>query len=62
MELLMIQLAVIMTLGIYFLPAIVAMARGHHQIGAIIILNTFLGWTLLGWIIPLVWAMSRVVK
>ena len=45
-------------IGLYFLPGIVAQARGHKSAGGIAILNFFLGWTALGWIIALVWACS----
>lgn len=40
----------------YFLPAIVAVSRGHNQRGAIFWLNLFLGWTFLGWVVTFVWA------
>ncbi len=44
----------------YFLPAIVAGRRKHHQENAIIVLNIFLGWTGLGWIGALVWAFTAI--
>jgi len=46
----------------YFLPAIVARVRGHHNVNAIAVLNFFLGWTVLGWIGSLVWAFTAVRK
>ncbi|WP_221227707.1 superinfection immunity protein [Rhodocyclus tenuis] len=45
---------------VYFVPAIVAYRRGHHQRNAIAILNLFLGWTLLGWVGALVWSATQV--
>lgn len=51
---------VLAALSIYFLPAAVAHIRFHHQRGAITVLNTFLGWTLIGWVVALVWASSQV--
>jgi hypothetical protein len=42
---------------IYFMPSFVA--AGHHNHGAIIVLNLFLGWTFLGWVIALVWACTK---
>lgn len=45
---------------IYFLPWMIAGSRGHHNRLAIFMLNLFLGWTALGWIIALVWACTRV--
>ena len=44
---------------LYFLPAIVAIRSGKKNQGAILILNLFLGWTVLGWVIALVWAVSK---
>ncbi|MGH6803055.1 MAG: superinfection immunity protein [Methyloceanibacter sp.] len=51
---------VIVALALYFLPAIVAGLRGHHNSGAIFALNLLLGWTALGWIIALVWSFTAV--
>ena len=42
----------------YFLPSIVAFSRGKDNAAAIFILNFFLGWTLIGWVVCLVWALS----
>jgi hypothetical protein len=47
-------------LCLYFLPAIVAMARRHHQQSAILLLNLLLGWTLIGWVVAIVWAATAV--
>jgi hypothetical protein len=44
----------------YILPGIIATMRQHHQAGAIFALNLFAGWTLIGWIASLVWAVSAV--
>jgi len=43
----------------YFLPTIIAMVRNHSSAGGIFALNFFLGWTLIGWIASLVWALSE---
>jgi len=42
----------------YFLPSIVALVRGKRDTLSICLLNFFLGWTLIGWIIALVWAFK----
>ena len=42
----------------YFLPAVIAFLRGHHQRMAILVLNLLLGWTALGWIVALVWSFT----
>ena len=54
----MIVLAII--LGIYFAPFLVANRRAHHNQLAIFMLNLLLGWTLLGWIIAMVWACTQI--
>ncbi len=46
----------------YFTPGAVASARQHHNEGAIWVLNLFLGWTLLGWVLALVWACMAIRK
>jgi hypothetical protein len=43
----------------YFLPSIIALARGKRDIVAIILLNLFLGWSVIGWIVALVWAVKH---
>lgn len=47
---------------IYIIPASVASKRGHNNASAIAVLNLFLGWTLLGWVLALVWAYTDNVK
>ena len=42
---------------VYLLPGVVAWMRGHRNQNAIFVLNLLLGWTVLGWIVALVWAM-----
>jgi hypothetical protein len=42
----------------YFLPSIIAFARSP---AAIVLLNFFLGWTLIGWMVALVWAAKNDV-
>ena len=41
---------------LYFAPALVARSRKHKSAQAITLLNIFLGWTVLGWIVAAVWA------
>jgi hypothetical protein len=41
---------------LYFLPTIVAANRGHG-IALILLLNLFLGWTVIGWFALLLWAL-----
>ncbi|WP_250482079.1 superinfection immunity protein [Caballeronia sp. NCTM5] len=48
----------IVGLLLYFIPSFVAQSRRHHNTGAILALNIFLGWTFLGWVAALVWALT----
>ena len=50
---------VVLILAGYFLPSFIAMLRDHKNKLAIVLLNTFLGWTLLGWISSLVWSVMK---
>jgi hypothetical protein len=43
-------------LAMYFLPSIIALARNKRDTLAIFLLNFFLGWSVIGWIVALVWA------
>ncbi|WP_082671958.1 superinfection immunity protein [Chryseobacterium sp. JAH] len=42
----------------YFLPTFIAYSRKKTNAGAIFALNLFLGWSLIGWVVALVWALS----
>ncbi len=46
--------------GIYLTPSLISFSRKHPNAGAILTLNTFLGWTFIGWVVSLVWAMTKV--
>lgn len=41
---------------VYLLPGIVADCRNHRHSRYITILNILTGWTVVGWLIALVWA------
>lgn len=45
----------------YFLPALIALGRRHHNRAQILLVNLFFGWTVIGWIAAVIWA-SGVVK
>jgi hypothetical protein len=46
---------------LYFLPTIIALARNKRDTTSILLLNLFLGWTAIGWVIALVWAAKHDV-
>jgi hypothetical protein len=41
----------------FFLPTIIAMARHHRNKLAIFLVNLLLGWTGVGWLAALIWAL-----
>lgn len=45
--------------ALYFLPSYEASSRDHENFGAIGMLNLFLGWTLIGWVVAMVWAVRK---
>jgi hypothetical protein len=45
----------------YFLPTILAFAHNKRDTAAILLLNLFLGWTMIGWVVALVWAVKTDV-
>lgn len=44
---------------LYFLPTYEAWARKHSNLAALAALNAFLGWTFIGWVAALVWALMK---
>ena len=53
-------MVLVLILFLYFLPAF--MARDKEHFTGILLVNIFLGWTFLGWIGALIWAVSDVNK
>ena len=48
--------------ALYFLPLIVAANRSHVNTTGIALVNFFFGWTLIGWVVSLVWSVSAQPK
>lgn len=55
-----ISAALIASIPLYLLPGIIALLRQHHNAAAIVALDLFLGWTFIGWVAALVWALTAV--
>ncbi len=47
---------------VYFLPTVIALARGHHNGFAIFLTNLLLGWTMIGWLVALIWSVTAVAR
>lgn len=43
---------------IHFVPSIIAAHRNHQNKIGIFILNLLLGWTVIGWVAALIWALT----
>lgn len=50
---------VIAGLCVNSVPSLIAWHRKHRNFVALLALNIFLGWTLVGWVAALVWALYR---
>jgi hypothetical protein len=49
----------LLAIFIYMIPSILAEERRHRNLAAIVVLNLLLGWTFLGWVGALIWAIIR---
>ena len=47
---------------LYFFPTIIALVRWRPNLMAIFALNLFLGWSVIGWVIALVWSLSATAS
>lgn len=53
------EILILLLVG-HFIPTIIALARGHHDGFAIFLTNLLLGWTVIGWVIALIWAVTAI--
>jgi hypothetical protein len=49
----------ILVLCLYLLPTCLALYKKHVDATAITVLNIFLGWTFIGWVVALVWVVKK---
>ena len=47
---------------VYLIPSSIASLRRHPQSGPITVINILLGWSLVGWVAALAWAVSSTGK
>jgi len=45
-------------IALYFAPSVVAFNRNHTSRWGVLVINLFLGWTFIGWVGALAWAVS----
>jgi len=48
----------LLSAALYFLPTIIGASRHKTNLVGIFLVNFFLGWSVIGWIVALVWAVS----
>jgi hypothetical protein len=48
--------------ALYFLPALIARKRNLLNTTSVFIVNLFLGWTLIGWVGALAWALAGTAQ
>ena len=52
-------LAFIATVAVLMLPTIIAVSRNHRSRVPIFLLNVFLGWTFVGWVVAFIWSVKN---
>lgn len=55
------EILVLLLVG-HFLPSVIALARGHHNGFAIFLTNLLLGWTVIGWVVALIWSTTSIQR
>ena len=59
MESLAAILVLLFILAVYLIPTIIAFSRGHASKWGIGVLNIVLGWSLVFWVVALIWSLSN---
>ena len=52
-----VKIMIVAAFFVYFLPTIIGIRKRNAS--AILVLNLLLGWTFIGWVVALVWAMTH---
>lgn len=50
---------IILLFALYILPTLIAFIRGHRSRYAIVMLNVLFGWSVLAWLIALIWSCAN---
>ncbi|MEO1038003.1 MAG: superinfection immunity protein [Pseudomonadota bacterium] len=53
---------IVLAVLLHFLPTLIALLRGHHNGFAIFLTNLLLGWTVIGWIVALIWSFTAIER
>lgn len=57
-ELILLFIFLVIATPIYFLPSILACEKCNYK--SVLLLNIFLGWTIIGWVVSLIWGLKTV--
>jgi hypothetical protein len=52
----------LLVIAMYFIPTIVASYQKSPQFSSVFVVNFFLGWTIVGWVVALAWALKKEPK
>lgn len=55
----MLTALIILIAAIYLMPTIIGALLGVRGLGVILLVNVFLGWTIAGWVVALMWVFQR---
>ena len=55
-------IVIVIGLVIYFIPSAIAFDKKKKNLAAIFAVNLLLGWIFIGWIVALVWALTKDEK
>ena len=58
MDIVIFLIVAALMLWLYFVPSIIAVKRNHKNHMPIILLNIFLGWLMIPWVIALCWSVT----
>jgi hypothetical protein len=51
-------IGVIVLFSCYLMPTIIALMRDKRGAGGVALVNFFLGWTVIGWIVAFIWSCT----
>lgn len=54
--------ALLVGIVMYFIPALIALVRSHHNAFAIFLTNLIFGWTVIGWLVTLIWSVTATER
>lgn len=56
------EILILLYLFLYLLPSFIAYRHSKTNFQLILAVNLLLGWTVIGWIISLIWSLTEVSK